>query len=138
MKGRPERYERPFCMGFGGCCVALPMTLTLLLALLLTVTLSLAQLLVLLLTVTLSLGQLLMPLLLALPLRFLLSLPSWRAGQCPACSAGFSVPQAAVRTRDSTAPVCEFRRNSSPCRPASDAAFTTAPSGVSTRVPAVM
>lgn len=122
-------------MGFGVCCcVALPMTLMLLLALLLTVTLSLAQLLALLLTVTPSLAQLLM----LLPLRLLLSLPSWRAGQCPACSAGFSVPQAAVRISVSTAPVCEFRRNSSPCRPASDAAFTTVPSGVSTRVPAVM
>lgn len=124
-------------MGFGVCCcVALPMTLMLLLALLLTVTLSLAQLLALLLTVTPSLAQLL--LLALLPLRLLLSLPSWRAGQCPACSAGFSVPQAAVRISVSTAPVCEFRRNSSPCRPASDAAFTTVPSGVSTRVPAVM
>ncbi|WP_157814447.1 hypothetical protein [Achromobacter spanius] len=48
------------------------MTLMLLLALLLTVTLSLAQLLALLLTVTPSLAQLLM----LLPLRLLLSLPS--------------------------------------------------------------
>src|SRR5690606_16884242 len=54
-----------------------------------------------------------------------------------ACSASFSSMPVPWRATASTAPVCELRRNSSPLRPASSLAFTTAPSGRLTFVPAV-
>ncbi|MDH6110542.1 hypothetical protein P3T36_003580 [Kitasatospora sp. MAP12-15] len=58
-------------------------------------------------------------------------------GQLCACSSAFSPPQEPDRAITSTAPDCEFRRNSRLSWPESSTALAILPSGSVTRVPAV-